>query len=103
MREGLTLPEVIAAFTAYYARPGHGAWGDLHVVLCDGNVRDADVTFCRDLALEHGDREAVHLAGILLRLSRTQRIKLPQLVYASMRATKYQHLQQCLPSTGDNH
>lgn len=71
-----TIPEVEQRFRDYYNSPGNGAWGSLHVVLDDGNVRDDCVQFCIDIAKERGDTEGAALAEILLRMSRTQRNKI---------------------------
>lgn len=72
----ITLPEVIDGFAAYYRQPGNGAWGSLHCVLDDGNVRDRDVQGCIDSAIEKGDVEGERLARILLTLSKSQRLRL---------------------------
>lgn len=77
-----TVPEVLPIVRHYYAQ-GHGAGGCLHIVLDDGNVRDDDVRFCLDWAVEHGDADGwkpdvdgAWLCHVLLRMSRTQRTKL---------------------------
>lgn len=72
-----TIPEVIDRFKAYHEK--ELAWGSLHVVLDDGNVRDEFVVDCRNWALEQGDTEGVLLANILLSMSKTQRLKLARL------------------------
>lgn len=69
-----TIPEVLDRFRAYH--PANLAWGHLHVVLDDGNVRDDSVFFCFSLAWAAQDREGIELALLLLRMSRTQRLKL---------------------------
>lgn len=69
-------PEVrdaIAAARAYYAMPGNGAGGNLHLVLDDGNVEDSSVDCCLDCASAHGDAEGVRLAEQLRALTVTQR------------------------------
>ena len=70
-----TIPEVIERFRTYYTE--NPAWGHLHIVLDDGNVSDDNVIFCLDEARTCGDHEAVELAEILLRMSKTQRRRLP--------------------------
>ncbi len=77
-----TIPEVIARFAAYYARPENRAWGSLHLVLDDGNVMDQHVAFCQQIALERGDQDGAELAAILKQMSKSQRIRLPFKVYA---------------------
>ncbi|MHC4717296.1 MAG: hypothetical protein ACYS5V_10020 [Planctomycetota bacterium] len=70
-----TIPEVLDRFVDYFRR--NPTWGDLHIVLDDGNVRDSDVQWCVD----HGrTEEGRELARVLLRMSRTQRLKLPNRV-----------------------
>jgi hypothetical protein len=70
----LTIPEVIERFRAYHDI--HLAWGSLHVVLDDNNVGDDSVRGCVDYARETGDVEGEALAGILLTMSKTQRLKI---------------------------
>ena len=72
----ITVPEVIDLFKAYYARPGNGVWGSLHIVLDDGNLEDSSVEFCLKYAEEKGDTEGAELARILLKLSISQRKKI---------------------------
>jgi hypothetical protein len=74
-----TVPEILPLANAYYAKPGNGVGGSLHIVLDDGNVDDGSVEFCRKFAMEQGDDDGVALADILLRMSRTQRHKLYRL------------------------
>jgi hypothetical protein len=71
-----TIPEVLPLVREYYAMPGNGVGGSLHIVLEDGNVSDGDLWFCKGWALEHGDEAGYRLAGILLEMSKTQRKKL---------------------------
>lgn len=75
------IPEVVARFARYNEQPGNGAWGSLHVVLDDGNTQDLHVTGCIEYAHEHDDMEGEELAKLLLRMSRTQRAKLPHAVW----------------------
>jgi hypothetical protein len=75
-----SIPEVIEDFRAYFAEPGNGAWGSLHIVLDDGNVADHSVAFCVEWSKERGDAEGERLANILLRMSQTQRRKIAGIV-----------------------
>jgi len=75
-----TLPEVIERFEAYYAKPGNGAWGSLHVVLDDHNLEDVCVRGCIEFAEERGDSDGAELARLLLRMSRTQRGKINKMI-----------------------
>lgn len=64
----------IPRFQAYLdANP---TWGSLHVVLDDGNTEDSHVAWCQEYAAEEGDQEGYELAGLLLQMSETQRIKI---------------------------
>lgn len=71
-----TIPDVIDKFRAYYYKPGNAMWGSLHIVLSDGNVDDHDVLHCLAWAIDEGDTEGAELAKILLSMSRTQRLKI---------------------------
>ena len=73
----LNIPEVIYRFRAYHAI--HRAWGSLHIVLDDCNVEDSSVKFCIEYAKEKGDKEGEELGMILLKMSKTQRLKLAAL------------------------
>lgn len=55
--------------------------GNLHIVLADGNVSDADVEFCRLTAKAAGDTEGEILACILATMSKTQRKKIASLFF----------------------
>lgn len=71
-----SIPEVIERFRAYHQKPENGAWGSLHIVLEDSNAEDSSVQFCVGYAEESGDTEGAELAKILLKMSRTQRLKI---------------------------
>jgi len=77
---------LIDRFVAYHEAPLNGAWGSLHIVLDDGNVDDSSVRHCKDWAVERGDAEGAALADILLTMSKTQRHKLPNKVWAVIKA-----------------
>lgn len=72
------IPDVTERFHQYWIL--NPIWGSLHIVLEDGNVNDNNVEFCHKWAVEHGDIEGVKLALILLKMSKTQRKKLPKKV-----------------------
>lgn len=82
----LTIPEIVEQFARYYQQPQNGAWGSLHVVLDDHNVDDESVEHCQEWATKRGDTEGAELAGLLLRMSQTQRAKLPHIVRTFLRA-----------------
>lgn len=73
----ITVPEVKARFEVY--RLNNPSWGSLHTVLEDNNVKDDHVQSCIRYALEEGDQEGVELGNILLKMSKSQRLKLGQL------------------------
>lgn len=76
----ITIPEVIERFQNYYKTTTFGEWGSMHVVLSDLNVSDAHVKFCLDYAHKNNDHEGVELAGILLKMSKSQRLRISKLV-----------------------
>jgi len=75
-----TIPDVIERFADYLETPGNGAWGSLHCVLDDGNVRNSDIVAAAETARAAGDVEGEALATVLMRMSRTQRERLPGMV-----------------------
>jgi hypothetical protein len=50
----------------YYALPGNGAGGSLHIVLDDGNIETGHIKYCREYAVERGDWRGVLIADALL-------------------------------------
>lgn len=76
----LTLPDVVDRFASYRELEGNGAWGSLHCVLEDGNVRDHDVRSAIEHAKERSDSEGVALGAILLAMTQTQRLRIPHAV-----------------------
>lgn len=56
-----------------YAR--HAAGCCLHIVTDDGNVRDRDVIFCFNLALQNCHDDCLEAAWILATFSKTRRRK----------------------------
>lgn len=71
-----TVPEVLPLVQQYYAKPGNECGGSLHIVLDDGNVETEHVAYCQQYAKDRGDDFGYALAGLLLRMSKTQRLKL---------------------------
>lgn len=78
MPDRITIPAVIERFKEYHRR--NGAWGILHIVLDDGNVRDDFVRFCIAEAESAGDAEGKELGEILMGMSKTQRSKIGRMV-----------------------
>lgn len=81
MKSKPAIPEVIPLIYSYRDKPGNEVGGNLHIVLADGNVSDADVEFCRLAAKESGDTEGEILACILATMSKTQRKKIAGLFF----------------------
>lgn len=67
-----TVPQVLEMAVAYYRIPGNGVGGSLHNVLADGNLHRRDIRWCREWALQRGDRVGVELADALLQLTMSQ-------------------------------
>lgn len=80
MANRLTIPETINLFRSYHSKPMNGSWGSLHIVLEDGNVKNADVEYCLQYAKDNDDIEGEKLANILLRMSKTQRLKIGMII-----------------------
>jgi hypothetical protein len=71
-----TVPDVLPLARAYYEIAGNEVGGHLHIVLEDYNIDDGSVQFCLDEARAHRDEAGVELASLLLRMSKTQRLKI---------------------------
>jgi len=69
-----TVPEVKPLVENYYKV--NPAGGNLHIVLDNKNVKNYHVEFCLQQAIKNNDIEGVKLAKILLKMSKTQRLKL---------------------------
>jgi len=78
----ITISDVVYQFWEYYRKPGNGAWGNLHIVLADNNVKDVHVEFCIKDAQQRGDTEGADLGRILLKMSKGQRLRLSAAVDA---------------------
>ncbi|MGK3995123.1 hypothetical protein [Sorangium sp. So ce1024] len=70
------VPDVAPLVRAYYALPENGAGGSLHVVLDDRNIETHFVESALERAEASGDADGAALAKVLLRMSKTQRLKL---------------------------
>lgn len=69
-----TLTEVRPIITAWYARPGHGAGGELHVELDDRNLENKFLI--DNITDERYSEDARLISAVLLMLSRSQRRRL---------------------------
>ncbi len=68
-----TIPEIRPLIEAVYDRSGAGCC--LHLVTDDENVEDSYVQFCLDQAIERGHADCETAARALMRMSKTQRLK----------------------------
>lgn len=75
----IAVPDVLDRFKVYHAKESNLAWGSLHIVLDDHNVKDHHVEHCIQYAEEQGDTEGAELGRILLKLSKSQRLKIASL------------------------
>ena len=71
-RARISVRQLIPVVNAYYAKPGNGVGGSLHIVLDDGNLSRRDLEFCYDWALDQGDTDGMALVMILMCLSKSQ-------------------------------
>ena len=93
MNDKITITrEIVETFAAYYHLPGNGAWGSLHIVLADGNVKDDHVDFCIEWARERGDMEGERLARLLRQMSKSQRGRLDRKVDELVACRKRQRI-----------
>ena len=58
----------------------NSSWGSLHIVLDDNNIQDSSVLFCKQYAAEQNDYDGELLADILLQMSKTQRLKIGNII-----------------------
>lgn len=72
------LTKYVPAFLEY--SEAYPEWGCLHVVMSDGNDRDVFVLGCIHRAKEEEDTVGAGLGYLLLAMSRTQRLRLKELV-----------------------
>lgn len=75
------IPEVLPLITRFAKVPENNVGGCLHIVFDDGNVDDSSVQSCLDYAIERSDSLAIEVAEVLLRMSKTQRLKLAGMFY----------------------
>jgi hypothetical protein len=78
-RQKPTLPEVEPLVRAYYAKSGNSVGGNLHVVLDDCNIKDANIRYCLKECHRLGDGDGASIAELMLQMSRRQRKRLANL------------------------
>ena len=72
----ITIPDVLPLLKEYYKKEGNACGGSLHIVLEDGNIKDRNVIWCQNRALEKEDKDGYKLAGLLLLMTKSQRYRL---------------------------
>lgn len=83
-----SIPDVLSKFISYYEKPENGAWGSLHIVLDDGNIEDSSVNFCIKWAHDNNDPAGKELGELLLKMSKSQRMRLPDKVREAVRSKR---------------
>lgn len=78
-----TVPEVLPLVHKLFER---GVGCCLHIVLDEGNVEDSHVEFCNQTAIASGHEQCIFIAGLLKKMSRTQRRKLAACAYEKQHA-----------------
>lgn len=73
-RDRPTVPQVAPLMARVYQR--HAAGCCAHLVLDDGNVEDHSAQFCLQWALDKGHPDCIELCEALVKMTRTQRLKL---------------------------
>lgn len=81
------VPDVLPRVRAYMARAGNGVGGSLYPFLDGANVDDAGIQSCIEWAEERRDEEGMAIATDLLRMTRTQRLKILGLALAPPQAS----------------
>lgn len=77
-----TVPEVLPLMREFQTKKGNEVGGVFHIVLDDGNVENSHVEWCLERAKEEGDELAIRLGELLMKMSKTQRLKLADLFYS---------------------
>lgn len=75
------VPDVLPRVRAYIARYGNEVGGSLYPFLDGANVDDAGIKNCIEWAEESADEEGRALARDLLRMTKTQRLKILSLAW----------------------
>ena len=64
---------VLVAFRNHYVATGKAAWGDLHIVMDDGNMEDGFILYCLKTGVAKDDLDVVRACGFLLSVPFAQR------------------------------
>lgn len=76
-----TIPEVLPLIKEFAKKEGNEVGGNLHITLDDGNVDDGHIQYCLERSCKAGDTLGVRVAETLMKMSKTQRIKLAGMFY----------------------
>jgi hypothetical protein len=71
----ISVTEIIKTIHSYTEKEGNNVGGHLYMVLSNKNIRNCDIEYCIKQAEINGDTEGANLGKSLLRLSKTQRLK----------------------------
>jgi adenine-specific DNA methylase len=77
----LTIPEVLPLIKKFANTEGNEVGGKLHIVLDDENIEDNHIEFCLEQAIREKDNLGIEVAETLLKMSKTQRLKLAKMFY----------------------
>lgn len=75
------VPDVMPLVRAYFAKPGNGAGGNLHVALDDGNLDNGSLQFCLSECEREHDYDGATIMRLMLQMTRTQRRHICEKVY----------------------
>jgi len=73
--EKITTPLLVEKIKDYVSRAGNEVGGNLFMVLSNYNIHNDHIQYCLNQANERGDQAGVDLAKLLLKASKTQRLK----------------------------
>ena len=68
--------KLIPLFVKFKELPDNSVGGYLHIVIDDGNIENSHIQCCLGTAEENEDTTAALLAKLLLKMSKTQRLKI---------------------------
>lgn len=72
----LTVAHVLPQLKSYLAKPGNETGGSFAVYVRHLGFEDSHIRWCTDYAERMGDTDGVKLGRLILKLTKTQRIKL---------------------------
>lgn len=67
------VPEIVELARRFYAKPGNGVGGNLHVVLDDNNLDDGCIRSAIERCREQSDEDGLVIATALLEMTPSQR------------------------------